>query len=130
MNSFEPDRFNFMFTLVPILIGLGFIAALGAVVYNLVRYARNARSPKESVYALIVSKRTDVRQHSDSHPGNDNGAMHHSSSTRTYYYITLEFDNGERKEYLDVKSIYGLVAEGDKGYAQTQGEWIVAFIRG
>ncbi|MOA47284.1 hypothetical protein D3C78_1699050 [compost metagenome] len=68
----------------------------------------------------------DVRHHTNHHH-DDNFA--HSSSSRTYYYITLEFDNGERCEYLDVKSIYGLVREGDTGYAATQGDWIVAFER-
>jgi hypothetical protein len=53
----------------------------------------------------------------------------HRSSSRTYYYITLEFDNGSRQEYLDVKNLYGLVAEGDVGYAAVQGDWIVAFER-
>lgn len=53
----------------------------------------------------------------------------HSSSSRTYYYITLEFDNGVRQEFLDVKNLYGLVAEGDAGYAAIQGDWIVAFER-
>ncbi|MNE95561.1 hypothetical protein D3C80_1936640 [compost metagenome] len=68
----------------------------------------------------------DVRSHTTSH-NNDN--FGHSSSSRTYYYITLEFDNGERREYLDVKNIYGLIREGDTGYAATQGDWIVAFER-
>ncbi|GIQ61915.1 hypothetical protein PACILC2_04830 [Paenibacillus cisolokensis] len=55
--------------------------------------------------------------------------MHPIRSSRTDYYITLEFDNGERREYLDVRNLYGLVAEGDEGYAAVQGDWIVAFER-
>ncbi|REK61938.1 MAG: hypothetical protein C6P35_16840 [Cohnella sp.] len=68
----------------------------------------------------------DVRSqshfHSDPHE-------HHHVSSRTYYYITLEFDNGDRREFLDTKGLYGLVAEGDKGYAAIQGDWLVAFER-
>jgi hypothetical protein len=30
---------------------------------------------------------------------------------------------------MDVKNLYGLVAEGDVGYAAIQGDWIVAFER-
>ncbi|WP_258956142.1 DUF2500 domain-containing protein [Paenibacillus barengoltzii] len=89
-----------------------------------VRYVKNARSPRETRYARIISKRMDVRHHS-SHMGQHNAI--HRSSSRTYYYITLEFDNGSRQEYLDVKNLYGLVAEGDVGYAAVQGDWIVAF---
>lgn len=117
--------FNTMSTLFPII----FIVILGIIiatfVSNGVKYAQNQRSPQKSVFATIVSKRTYVEHHS-SHHANDHM---HSSTSRTHYYITLQFDNGERKEYLDVKNLYGLVAEGDTGYALVQGEWIVAFER-
>jgi len=92
------------------------------------RYVKNASTPQESVYARVVAKRMDVRHHTNHH-NHGNGAMHTSNSSRTYYYITLEFDNGDRKEYLDVKHLYGLVIEGDTGYAAVQGDWIVAFER-
>ncbi|MNJ70654.1 hypothetical protein D3C77_671290 [compost metagenome] len=68
----------------------------------------------------------DVRHHTTHHHGDN---LPHSSSSRTDYYITLEFDNGERREYLDVKELFGLVREGDVGYAAIQGDWIVAFER-
>ncbi|MBM6996800.1 DUF2500 domain-containing protein [Paenibacillus sp. DXFW5] len=115
-----------MFTIVPVFMVIFFVIFIVLLVSNGVRYAKNARSPRDTRYARIVSKRMDV-QHSSSHM-NDNHAMH-SSSSRTYYYITLEFDNGSRQEYLDVKNLYGLVAEGDVGYAAVQGDWIVAFER-
>ncbi|MEC0242491.1 DUF2500 domain-containing protein [Paenibacillus dokdonensis] len=121
--------FNFMFTLVPILIGIGFVFIIIVFILNGARYIKNARSPRSSTYARIVSKRTELH-HNSSHHHDDNGIMHSGGSSRTYYYITLEFDNGERKEYLDVKKLYGLVAEGDTGYAAIQGDWIVAFERG
>lgn len=130
MNSFgQPDSgsFNFMFTLVPILIAIGFIVVIGGIIYRSVQYTKNASSPKESIYARVVSKRMDVRHHSNLN--NDSSTIHQNSSSRTYYYVTLEFDNGERQEYLDIKKLYGLVVEGDTGFAQIQGEWIVAFER-
>ncbi|WP_247681965.1 DUF2500 domain-containing protein [Paenibacillus sp. Marseille-P2973] len=115
--------FNFMFTLVPILIVIVFVIVIIGFISSGAKYVKNASSPKDSRYARIVSKRMDVRHHSH----NMNDSMHNSSST--YYYITLEFDNGQRQEYLDVKNLYGLVAEGDVGYAAVQGDWIVAFER-
>ncbi|WP_235680282.1 DUF2500 domain-containing protein [Paenibacillus albicereus] len=123
-----PAGFSFMFTLVPVLIGIVFVIVIVTMIARGVRYAQNARSPRESVYARIVSKRMEVHQSSGHSHGTDN-QFHTSGSSRTDYYITLEFENGERKEFLDVKKLYGLVAEGDVGYAQTQGEWIVAFER-
>ncbi|WP_229753726.1 DUF2500 domain-containing protein [Paenibacillus segetis] len=118
--------FEFMSTLFPIF----FIIVLGLIIFSIIRsgarYVSNASSPRKSIYATIISKRMDVQNHAHTHAGDN---MHTTHSSRTYYYITLQFDNGERKEYLDVKNIYGLVAEGDIGYAATQGDWIVAFER-
>ncbi len=126
--SFMPGGGDFLFELVPILIVIGFIVIIGIIVMNGARYVKNARSPRESSYARIVAKRTEV-QHTTNHNHHQDGSMHPTHSSRTYYYITLEFDNGDRREYLDVKQLYGLVVEGDQGYASTQGEWIVAFER-
>src|SRR5690606_24754974 len=99
----------------------------GTILYGITSHFKNAKAPKESSYVRIVSKRMDVRHHTNHH--NHDNIGHATSSSRTYYYITLEYDNGQRKEFLDVKNIYGLVTEGDTGYAARQGDWIVAFER-
>ncbi|MGG6311890.1 DUF2500 domain-containing protein [Paenibacillus macerans] len=135
MGNFSPSPFggggfgsgggDIMFTIVPVIMVIMVVIFIVLIISNGVRYAKNARSPRATQYARIISKRMDVH-HSSSHHGDN---ITHSSSSRTYYYITLEFDNGERKEYLDVKNLYGLVAEGDVGYAAVQGDWIVAFER-
>ena len=114
--------FNFMFTVIPVLVLIGFVLVFSLAAASAVRYFRNARSPRESVYARVVAKRTEVTGGSRAH-----GEVHRHS--RTHYYITLEFDNGARKEYLDVKQLSGLVVEGDAGYASVQGDWILAFER-
>jgi hypothetical protein len=120
-----------LFTIVPILIVIVFAIVIIGIVLNGVQHMKNARSPRESVYARVISKRMDVRSRAHHHHhGHAHGhGMHTSRSSRTYYYITLEFDNGERREYLDVKNLYGLLTEGDAGYAAIQGDWIVAFER-
>lgn len=117
-----------MFTIVPILIVIGFIVVIGGMIFNGARYVQNSRAPKETIFARVVAKRMEVRGRT-SHHAHDNAMHHTTSSSRTYYYITLEFDNGSRREYLDVKNLYGLVVEGDEGYAAVQGDWIVAFER-
>ena len=118
--------FDFMFTLVPILIGVVFVIVIIGFISSGTRYVKNARSPRSSVYAKVAAKRTEVRG-SSSHVHDD--AVHSHHSAHTYYYITLEFDNGERKEFLDVKKLYGLLVEGDTGYASIQGDWLVAYER-
>lgn len=125
--SFGGSSFGAMTSAFPIIFFIIFAIVIGGIVLGIVNYTRNATSPQQTVFARIVSKRLDVRHHTSAHDQAGHG--HISSSSRTYYYITLEFDNGERKEFLDVKHLYGLVAEGDSGYAATKGDWIVAFER-
>jgi len=126
-DGFGPSPFGgiggFMFSAVPVFIGIIFVAVIIMLIVNGAKYVKNATSTRESTFVRIVSKRMDVRHHSNMNDHNN------FSSSHTYYYITLEFENGERKEYLDVKNLYGLVAEGDEGYAAIQGDWIVAFER-
>lgn len=117
--------FNLMSTLFPIIFIVIFGIVIAVFISNGVKYAKNKSSPQESVFATIVSKRM-YAEHRSSHHANDHM---HSSTSRTHYYITLQFDNGERREYLDIKNLFGLVVEGDTGYALVQGEWIVAFER-
>lgn len=117
-----------MFTIVPIFIGIVFIIIIISIIANGARYVKNARSPRETVYARVVNKRMEVRHHTSHHHHGDH--IHHTGGrSRTFYYVTLEFDNGTRREYLDVKNLSGLVVEGDEGYASVQGDWIVAFER-
>ncbi|MFD0674526.1 DUF2500 domain-containing protein [Cohnella sp. GCM10027633] len=123
-----PGFSGLLFTLVPIIVVIGFVAVFTGMAVNGVRYVKNARAPKESAFARVVAKRMDVRSRT-AHHNNGNGGMHAANSSRTYYYVTLEFDDGTRREYLDVKNLYGLLVEGDSGYAAVQGDWIVAFER-
>ncbi|GKU76319.1 DUF2500 domain-containing protein [Paenibacillus sp. L3-i20] len=118
------NGFDFMTTIFPFIFILIFLFIAGTIVYRVVQHFRNSSSPQENHYARIISKRMDVR-----HVNNNNNMNNVSSSSRTYYYITLEFDDGSRREFLDVKNLFGLVIEGDTGYAATKGEWIVAFER-
>lgn len=125
--SFGDTGFSFMFNIFPVLFFLVFAFIIGGIIFSIVKHMRNSRSPEETAYATVIAKRMDVRQYSNHDDNNEFG--HSTSSSRTYYYITLQFDNGVRKEFLDVKNLFGLVVEGDRGYAATKGEWIVAFER-
>mgnify|MGYP000880550892 CR=1 FL=1 len=130
-DPFSPGPFggfDFMFTLMPVIILIGFAAFFAIVVVGIARHIRNTRAPRRTVYARVAAKRMEVTGSSNMHHHAD-GAVHHGFGSRTDYYITLEFENGERREFLDVKNLYGLVVEGDVGYAAIQGDWIVAFER-
>jgi hypothetical protein len=119
--------FDFLFTLAPLFVAAVFVVVIVGMFANGARYLKNAAAPRETVYARVVAKRMDVRLYRHHHPTGEH--MHMTNSSRTHYFITLEFENGERREYLDAKGLYGLVVEGDEGYAAVQGDWIVAFER-
>lgn len=130
-DPFSPGPFggfDFMFTLMPIIILIGFVAVFVMIAAGVAGHIRIARAPRQTVYARIAAKRMEVTGSTNMHHHAD-GAVHHGFRSRTHYYITLEFENGERQEFLDVKNLYGLVVEGDVGYAAIQGDWIVAFER-
>ncbi len=47
----------------------------------------------------------------------------------TTYYITFQFLNGERKEFLVSANDYGLIAENDRGNLKYQGPRFISFVR-
>jgi hypothetical protein len=119
---------SFMFNMVPVLVVIIFAVVIVGFIVGIAGNIRNASAPRKTVYARVAAKRMEVTGSSSMHHHAD-GNVHHGYSSRTHYYITLEFENGERREFLDVKKLYGLVVEGDVGYAAIQGDWIVAFER-
>ncbi|MHA7966434.1 DUF2500 domain-containing protein [Paenibacillus sp. CAU 1782] len=127
--SFGDYGFSLIANVFPFLFILVFVLIIGTFIFSIFKNAKNAQAPKESAFVRVIAKRTEVRSHASHNMHHQNDHIGTTGTSRTYYYITLEFDNGSRKEYLDVKGLYGLVVEGDTGYAATQGDWIVAFER-
>ena len=64
---------------------------------------KNRKQPVYSDPVLVKDKRTHVW-------GGGN-----TSSANTSYYITFEFENGERQEFMVSGKVYGEVAPGDTG---------------
>lgn len=116
--------FDIMFTIIPLIVMGGFIFVIGSIIYNAVNVAKDKRKPIIPVNAKIVSRRTEVYSHNH-HDANNH--MHHSS--RTNYYVTFEFDNGERMEFEVADSKYGYLVEGDRGILSFQGNLFVDFKR-
>lgn len=120
-----------MFTVVPVLVIIGFITVLGIVVYRLVqgaqKWKRNNDSPVLTVEARVVTKRTDVSQYQ--HANMTNNTMDTAYST-TYYYVTFEVESGDRMEFHVQNEEYGMLAEGDLGKLTFQGTRYLGFTRG
>lgn len=111
--------FNFMFDVFPYIFGAMFILIFGmilvAIVKGIQQWDKNNKSPVLTVDAKIVAKRAEQRRRSSS--SND----HMSDSIRTDYYVTFEFDSGDRSEFELQGNQYGLLIEGDRGKLTFQG---------
>ena len=92
-------------------------------VKNISEWVKNNNSPRLSVDAKIVDKRS----HTSHHHHNHNGHMHTSSSTS--YYVTFEVQSGDRMELKVPRSEFGLLVEGDEGVLSFQGTRYLGFER-
>lgn len=118
-----------MFTVIPLLVFVGFIFVFGTIIARSVQGAkqwkRNNESPVLTVDATVVTKRADV-QHYQHDTGVDN--VHHMSSSTTYY-ATFQVDSGDRMEFEIRDTEYGMLVEGDAGKLTFQGTRYLGFER-
>lgn len=114
--------FQIMFTLVFVLVIGMFI--LGAV-KGISQWNKNNHSPRLTVPATVVAKRTNVSHH---HHHHGNGGMHHTTHSTTYY-VTFQVESGDRMELQLAGDEYGLLVEGDKGNVTFQGTRYLGFVR-
>lgn len=123
MGFFWGGGFDVLFTLV-------FLLVIGTFVVTAVRgvsqWNKNNNSPRLTVGATVVAKRTDVSHHH--HSGGVNHAGHTTTSTR--YYVTFQVESGDRMELSMDGHAYGMLVEGDCGKLSFQGTRYLGFERG
>lgn len=114
------NRLSLTLTLFPLvfLVVLGMI--LFTVVSNLRTWGKNNASPRLTVPATVVAKRTNVSRHHT-----DNTMSH----TFTTYYATFQVESGDRMELEVDGSDYGMLVEGDTGKLSFQGTRYLGFER-
>ncbi|HJF31336.1 MAG TPA: DUF2500 domain-containing protein [Sporosarcina psychrophila] len=109
------------FTFVPIFIGIVAIIVFGGIIFAIVKsistWNSNNNSPKLTVPAEVVTKRTQT----------SGGAG--DSSASTWYYATFQVESGDRMELAVNDSQYGMLADGDIGMLTFQGTRFGAFER-
>lgn len=111
--------FTIIFTVVPILVFVVF----GVVIVKLLsQWHKNNNSPRLSVSATVVTKRTYV---SHMHTTGDNTF----STPSTDYYATFEVESGDRMEFRVSGTEYGELCEGDFGKLTFQGTRYICFDR-
>lgn len=117
-----------MFEIFSVLFFLVFFLVLGIIIFSMIRgikeWNNNNHSPRLTVDAKVVAKRTNISRHA--HHGSGTG-MHHSTSTT--YFVTFQFDSGDRMELKMQGHEYGLLIEGDQGKLTFQGTRYLGFER-
>ena len=115
------NAFGIMFTIVFVLVIGTFIVI---AVKGIGQWNKNNHSPRLTVPATVVAKRTNVSHHR--HGGvND----HHHHHTSTSYYVTFQVESGDRMELQVAGTEYGLLIEGDRGNLTFQGTRYLGFDR-
>lgn len=115
---FGSGLFEIMFVLIfAIVIGMFVFAAVS----GLRQWGKNNHSPRLTVEAQVVAKRTSVHHHS--------GGTDHMGHTSTSHYATFQVDSGDRMELPVTGREYGMLAEGDRGRLTFQGTRYLGFER-
>ena len=113
--------FDVTFSIMQVIMLLVFVLVLGSIIVTLIRgvgeWNKNNQSPKLTVPATVVAKRSDV------HRGIE--TMH----TFTSYYVTFQVESGDRMEFEVSDMEYGMLAEGDSGELTFQGTRYLNFRR-
>ena len=110
-----------------------FISVIGIFAYVIVsgilRWNKNNNSPRLTVEARVVSRRTDVTHHTNASAGDISGAHGCFTTTSTRYFATFEVESGDRLEFEVHGDEYGMFAEGDFGRLTFQGTRYISFMR-
>ena len=122
--------FGFGFGLFEIIFTLMFLMVFGifltVIIKSIVQWNKNNHSPRLTVPATVVAKRTNVSHHHHNHGVDHVG---HHTSTSTSYYVTFQVESGDRMELHMAGHQYGLLVEGDRGKLTFQGTRFLSFER-
>ena len=129
-DGFGPTGFGIGFTIFQIMFSLVFILVIGMFIVIAVKgisqWNKNNHSPRLTVPATVVAKRTDVSHHH--HHNHGNAAMHHTTHS-TSYYVTFQVESGDRMELHVAGHEFGVLIEGDHGMLTFQGTRYLGFER-
>ncbi len=122
MGFFFGGGFEIMFFFIFFLVFGVFIVT---AIRGITQWNRNNHSPKLTVDATVVSKRSNVSCHHHHHGTNEAG---HTTTTTTYY-VTFQVESGDRMELCMSGHEYGMMTEGDYGKLFFQGTRYLGFER-
>ena len=130
-NDFGFSGFGTGFTIFQIMFTLAFLLVIGMFIVIAVKgisqWNKNNHSPRLTVPATIVAKRTNVSHHHHHHNHGGTG-MHHTTHSTTYY-VTFQVESGDRMELHVAGHEFGMLIEGDRGMLTFQGTRYLGFER-
>ena len=94
------------------------------LVRSISRWHRNNESPRLTVDAMVVDKRTEIIRHHQ-HQADGMDMVH----TTTDYFATFQVESGDRMEFCVPGSEYGMLMQGDRGRLSFQGTRYLSFER-
>lgn len=119
--------FDLLYRLFPILFLIVFVIVIGTFVVTGVRgvkrWNHNNNSPRLTVAARVINKRTQVGYHHHHHE------EHIHSYQYTNYFVTFEVESGDRIELEVSGEESGVMVEGDQGMLTFQGTRFLGFER-
>lgn len=105
----------------PVFFVIIFVIIAGVIIVTLIKgaaeWSKNNNSPRVTVAAHLKTKRTKT-----------SGGSGDSAAT-TSYYVTFEYESGDRQEFNVSGRQYGMLAEGDIGKLSFQGTRFLGFER-
>lgn len=114
-----------MFEIFSVLFFCVFFFVFGMILVTFVRnikqWNQNNHSPRLTVEAKVVGKRTNFHRSA--------GTDHQVGHGHTAYYVTFEVTSGDRMELNMSGTEYGLLVEGDWGDLTFQGTRYLGFQR-
>ena len=129
LNDFGFSGFGTGFVIFQIMFTLVFVIVIGMFIViaakGISQWNKNNHSPRLTVPATIVAKRTNVSHHHHNHAG---AGMHHTTHSTTYY-VTFQVESGDRMELHVAGHEFGMLIEGDRGMLTFQGTRYLGFER-
>lgn len=116
--SSVPPEFGLFFAIVA---GIVIVGIAVGIVRSLTTAVVNLSEPVITRTARVVGRReeTSVQGGTDDMP----------ATSSTDYFVTFEFDNGDRAEFGVRAHEYAMLAEGDVGVLSSRGTWFEGFER-
>ena len=124
---------GFFFGGLEVLVGLGFLAVFGMMIFMIVRgvgeWNKNNSSPRLTVEAEAVSRRTQTSTSQTPVAGDASSVHGFHTHYDTLYYVTFQVESGDRMEFRLSGREYGMIVEGDRGRLTFQGTRYLSFER-